>query len=99
MQRQRPVEHRAAVLDLGRVPERVVLVVQQHQVVAPEPCLAPGVEQQHQRQQPLHLGLVRHQFGQCTAQPDRLGGQVAAASVALVEDQVDDCQHRVQAFR
>jgi hypothetical protein len=49
--------------------------------------------QQHQREQPVHLGLVGHQLGERAAEPDRLGGEVAAAAVALVEDQVDDREH------
>ena len=50
--------------------------------------------QQHQREQAVHLGLVGHQLGERAAEPDRLGGEVAAPAVALVEDQVDDREHR-----
>ena len=46
---------------------------------------------------PCDLGLVGHQLGERAAEPDRLGRQVAAAAVALVEDQVDDRQHRGEA--
>ena len=50
--------------------------------------------QQHQREQAVHLGLVGHQLGERAAEPQRLGASsVAAAAVALVEDQVDDRQH------
>ena len=49
---------------------------------------------EHQGQQPMDLGLVGHQLGERAAEPDRLGGEVAAAAVALVEDQVDDREHR-----
>ena len=38
----------------------------------------------------MHFGLVRHQLGERAPEPDRLRGQVAAAAVAFVEDQVDD---------
>ena len=47
----------------------------------------------------MHLGLVGHQFREYAAEPERLGGEVAAAAVALVEDQVDDCQNGVEAVR
>ena len=49
--------------------------------------------QQHQREQPVHLGLVGHQLGERPPEPDRLGREIAAAAVALVEDQVDDREH------
>ena len=45
--------------------------------------------QQHQREQTVRLGLVRHQLDERAAEPDRLARQVAAAGVALVEDEVD----------
>ena len=54
--------------------------------------------EQHQGQQPQHLRLVGHQVGEQPAEPDRLGGQLAAFRVALVEDQVDDREHRRQAI-
>ena len=41
----------------------------------------------------MHFRLVGHQIRQRPAEPERLRRQVAAAAVALVEDQVDDCQH------
>ena len=52
--------------------------------------------QQHQREQALHLRFVRHQLRQRATEPDRLRGEVAATAVALVEDQVDDGEHRGQ---
>jgi len=55
--------------------------------------------QQHQSQQPVHLGLVGHELRQQPSQPDRLGSKIAAVGVALVEDQVDHRQHRRQAVR
>ena len=45
----------------------------------------------------MHLGLVGHQLGERAPEPDRLGREVAAAAVALVEDQVDDREHRGEA--
>jgi hypothetical protein len=47
----------------------------------------------------VHLGLVRHQLGERRAEPQCLGGEVDAAAVALVEDQVDDREHRRQSLR
>ena len=47
----------------------------------------------------MDVRLVGHQLGQRPAQPDRLGRQLVAARVALVEDQVDDGQHRGEPFR
>ena len=46
----------------------------------------------------MHLGFVGQQLGQGATEPDRLGGQLRAAAVALVEDQVDDRQRRSQAI-
>ena len=66
---------------------------------------AAGVGQQQQREQAEHLGLVGHQLGQQAREPDRLRAQVLRASarqrsrVALVEDQVDDREHRLQPRR
>ena len=45
----------------------------------------------------MHLGLVGHQLGERAPEPDRLGGEVSPAAVALVEDQVDDREHRGEA--
>jgi hypothetical protein len=53
--------------------------------------------QEHHRQQPVHLGLVRKEFGQRASQPDRLRRQLVATAVPLVEDQVDDGEDGVEA--
>ena len=78
------------------VPARAVLVAEQHQLAVAEPRLAAGVVQEHHRQQSVHLRVVRQQLGERAAQPDGLGGQLVAAAVALVEDQVDDGEHGVE---
>ena len=78
MQRERAVERRPSVGDLRGVPERAVLVGEQHQLAIAEPRLAAGVEQQHHRQQAVHLRLVGHQLGERPPEPDRLGRQLAA---------------------
>jgi hypothetical protein len=61
--------------------------------------------QEHEREQALHLGRARHELLQQPAETDGLVGQVAAdelvagrRDVALVEDEVDDAQHRVDAL-
>jgi len=62
---------------------------------------------QHQRQQPGHLTVFRHEGSDQASEPDRLGGQVvtygigvgAGRQVALVEDEVHDSQHAGDACR
>ena len=62
--------------------------------------------QQHQREQAGRLGLVRHELGQDAGQADRLARELAPnerlarrGAVALVEDQVQDPEHTVEALR
>ena len=95
-QRQRAVERLAPAGDLRGVPARAVLVGEQHELAVVEPGVPARIVEQHQRPQAVHLGLVRHQLGERRAEPQRLRGEVDAAAVALVEDQVDDRQHRRQ---
>ena len=86
------------------VPARAVLVVEQHEVAAlADPGVAPGVVEQHQRQQPGRLGLVGEQRDHDPRQADRLGAQLAADQrvaggrrVALVEDEVEHAEDAVQ---
>jgi hypothetical protein len=92
-ERQRAIELGASRLDLIEIPARAVLLGQQHQLSVGEAGVAASVVDQHQGQQRAHLGLVGHQLGERAAEPDRLGRQVPATAVALVEDQVDDRQH------
>jgi hypothetical protein len=99
-QRQRAIEARAPFGDLRRVPQRAILLGQQNQLAVVRARRAARVVQQHHRQQPMHLRLVRHQLGERLREPDRLGDERAAAvscRVTLVEDQVDHCEHRRQA--
>jgi len=51
------------------------------------------VVEQHQREQARDL-LVVDRGRQLASEPDRLGGEVDVAGVALVEDQVENAQHR-----
>ena len=99
LQREGPIERLAPAGDLGGVPARTVLVCEQHELAAVEPGLAARVVEQHQRLEAVHLGLVRHQLGERRAEPERLRRQIDAAAVALVEDQVDDREHRRQPLR
>ena len=46
----------------------------------------------------MRLGLVGHQPGEQIPQPDRLGREVPAGAVALVEDEVDHREHRCEAL-
>jgi hypothetical protein len=78
------------------VPPGPVLIAEQHELAVAKPRLAAGVVQEHHRQQPVYLGLVREQFGQRAPQPDSLRCQLVAAAVALVEDQVDDRENGVE---
>ncbi len=99
LQREGPIKRLAPMGDLGGVPARAVLVCEQHELAALEPGLAARIVEQHQRPEAVHLGLVRHQLGERRAEPERLRRQVDAAAVALVEDQVDDREHRSQPLR
>ena len=55
------------------VPERAVLVGEQHEVAVPEARGAARLVEQHERQESVHLGLVGHQLGERAAEPERLG--------------------------
>ena len=75
-QGQGAVERRPPAGDLRGVPARAVLVGEQHQVALAEPRLAAGVEQQHHRQQAVHLRLVGHQLGE--ARPSRIASAASS---------------------
>ncbi len=91
-----------ALGDLAGVVEGPVLVAQQDQVTGGvDPGRTAGVVEQHERKQPEGLGLVGHQRAEGAAQADGLVAerpphQVAARAgrVPLVEEQIDDGQHR-----
>ena len=93
-ERERALEQRPALVDL-RAASQSVRSWSSSSTSSPSRSArrAPRVVQEHQREQPVRLRLVRHQLGERAAEPDRLGGEVAAAAVALVEDEVDDRQH------
>ncbi len=90
------IERRQSFGEAGRVPPRAVLVGEQHDAAVVEPRRASRVEQQHHREQPVHVGLIGHQLGEGTTQPDRFVGEIGTVTgpLALVEDEVDDGEHR-----
>jgi hypothetical protein len=82
-----------ALGDHLRVPQAAVLLRERHQAaVGRGPGGPPGVVEQHEGEQPRHLGVV-DPGRELPGEPDGLGGQVHVARVALVEDQVEDAQH------
>jgi hypothetical protein len=92
-QRKCPVEQRTPSGDLRLIPARAILVGEQDELALVEAGLPPGVVEEHQREQALHLGLVGHQADERAAEADCLPGEVDSPAVALVEDQVDDREH------
>ena len=81
-----------SAIDRG-VPPAAVLLGERHQpAVGGGAGRAAGVVEQHQGEQPRHLGVVDH-GRELPGEPDRLGGEVDVAGVALVEDQVEHAQH------
>ena len=93
-----------ALGDEPPVPERPVLLGQGHQLaVGAGAARTPGVGQHHEGEQAGDLGVLGQGRPHRPGQPDGLAGQVgpsqvgtAAAGVALVEQQVEDVQHRPQ---
>ena len=97
-----------ALGDQRRVPGAAVLLVERDQLAARrDPGGAAGLGEEHQRQQPGHLAVVRQQGADQAGEPDRLGGQVgpdgigvgAGREVALVEDEEEDREHAGDARR
>ena len=54
--------------------------------------------EQHEGEQTLDLGEV-HQRSELPREPDRLGGEVDVARVALVEDEVEHAHHGARVAR
>src|SRR5438105_962444 len=70
------------------------------------PSSATRVLQEHQREQPESLCLVRHEHGQELPEPDRLLAELPAddrlarsGGVTLVEDEIQDREHGAQPLR
>ncbi|KZM76648.1 hypothetical protein A0J59_20105 [Cellulosimicrobium sp. I38E] len=91
-----------ALDDLGVVPAGPVLLGERHELAARAgPGAAPGVREEHEREQPRDLRVVRQQRVHRPGQADRLAGQVRAPQVrprgrrvALGEHDVEDAQDR-----
>ena len=104
--RECPLQALGAEADLGSIPQITVLVGQEHELaLGVDARLASGVVQQHEGQEPVDLGLVRHEAAQHPGQADGLGAQVSPdelvagrGPVPLVEDEVQDVEHRIQAL-
>ncbi len=87
---------RKAAIDLLAVPEAAILLTEGNEAVIADPGVAAGVVEEHQRQQPEHLGLLGEHRREQARQPDRLAAQILAeervgggAEVALVVDQIE----------
>ena len=101
---QAPPHERLSLGDELAVPAAAVLVGEPHQIALRASCArgAARLDEQHQREQPSDLRLVGHQLdaaGGRGGSPRRRGRSRTrrsprAGRVALVEDQVDDGEHR-----
>ncbi len=97
-QAQRAIERRSTFLDLRLIPERAVLCFQQHQLVARVRRSTTGVVAQHQREQAVDFGLIRHQLGENAAQANGFTGQIDSTDVALVVNELHDSQYGRESF-
>ncbi len=99
-----PLQDAAALLDASRVPERPVLILEQDELaVGAGAGLTPRVVEEHQREQPENLRLVRHQDRDQLAEANRLVAELApdqivarSRGVALVEDEIENREHRLE---
>src|SRR5437899_1754603 len=92
--RQCALDELDAFLYLLPVPFRAVLFLERDQLAPPggrRTGSASRVVQQHQREQPGRLRF-RQQLDDQPAQPYRLGREIGAGEVALVEDEIDDVE-------
>ena len=98
---QAPPDQHLSLGDEVTVPLGPVLFGENDEIpLCVRPCCASRIGQQHQREKPQHLGLVRHQSGQEPAEPNGLGREVGppeivtgTGSVSLVEDEVNHGEH------
>jgi hypothetical protein len=105
--RDRIGDQRPAFDDQSLIPARPVLLGQRYQVtIGPGAGRPARIGEQHQREQPGDLAVIRPDVPHRPGQPDRLAGQLHpvqvgadAAGVALVEDQIQHMQHRPQPRR
>ena len=99
--RRGALEDTEPFVDRRGVPERPVLVAEEHELpVRTDPRVAARVLEQEQREQAERLGLVGHQHAEELREPDRLGAQLApdervagGRGVPLVEDEVEHAEH------
>ena len=96
-QRESASKRRASLCDLALVPQGAVLVAQEYDRPVRDTGSTSCVVQQHQRQQAVGLGLIRHELSKQASEAYGLGGESSAAVVAPVEDEVDDGEHRGEA--
>src|SRR5204863_3387894 len=81
---ERSLERAPALLDLVRVPEATVLLVEQDELSRRRYTgVAACVLQEQQRVQAVRLGLVRHQRREHGREPDRLSAELAAYGRAV----------------
>jgi hypothetical protein len=99
-------ERRETAADEQTVPSRAVLVHQQHGLaVEPEARVRARCLDLHERDQAVHLRLARHQLREDAAEAKRVGAELGplprvarGRRVPLVEDEVDDLEHRREAL-
>ena len=102
--RQRVEDQRAARGDVRAVPTHAVLVGERDErTVGAGAGAAARVGEQHQREQPGHLAVVGERALDLAHQADRLAREIGTLElvargrgVPLVEDEVEDMQHRAQ---
>ena len=103
--RERPLDQRRPFRDLRAIPQRAILIVEQHDfAVRRRARRAPRLVQEHQRQQSHRFGLGQ-QLDDQPAEANRFGRQVVARQrlprrgrVPFVEDQVDHVQDAVESI-
>jgi len=66
--------------DLLEAPNGAVLLAQQDKLALGEAGLPAGVVEEHQREQPVQLGLIGHQLRKRTSESSRLVGALSAAT-------------------
>ncbi len=95
-------ERREAAADEEPIPARAVLVEQQDGLSGrADPRHRARRLDLHERDEPVHLGLLGEEPGQDAAEPERVIAErrphpvvASRRRVALVEDEVDDLEHR-----
>src|SRR5689334_22375661 len=76
---KRAVERCAALLDLGVIPERAILILEEHKLAfGGDAGVSPRVLEEQQRVKPVRLGLVGHERREQEREADGLGAEVAA---------------------